>query len=166
MSALTAFLKTVGNCRGLSLIRSITASIVPCGFAFVPILRVDQFRPRGLSEDNRIHYGQRCSSSACCALVKGSCSFSRLSQNCAISAKRSGGVKRIISLGVSKSMLPAYRIPETHERAVLIRVYPIHPSQRSGPWFLPFATRKYLSHQPPQPLTKSEHPHPPKPLLR
>ena len=28
------------------------------------ILRIDQFRTRGLREDDREHYGQRCSSSA------------------------------------------------------------------------------------------------------
>jgi hypothetical protein len=33
-------------------------------FAFTPILRVDQFRTRGLGEDDREHYGQRCASFA------------------------------------------------------------------------------------------------------
>ena len=30
-------------------------SAQPSGFAFIPILRLDQLRPRGLSEDNRKH---------------------------------------------------------------------------------------------------------------
>ena len=30
----------------------------------IPVLRLEQFRARGLSEKNRPHYGQRCSSSA------------------------------------------------------------------------------------------------------
>ena len=105
----------------------------PGGFALIPILSLDQLGPRGLSKDDRIHYGQRCSSSALrdahvtplrlsspselrrrsssasCASVKGSCSCSRLSQSCAMSARRSGGVKRTISSGVSDSTLLAYR---------------------------------------------------------
>jgi hypothetical protein len=113
----------------------------PGGFAFVPILRLDQFPPRCLSEDNRIHYGQRCSSSAfsdahvtplrlsssselrrrsssaSCTLVKGSRSCSRLSQSCAMSARRSRGVKRTISSGVSNSMLSSLRKRERGSKA-------------------------------------------------
>jgi hypothetical protein len=101
-------------------------------FAVVPVLRLDQLRAGGLGEDDRIHYGQRCSSSALrlthvtpvrrssssearrcssstfCASVNGSSSCSRLSQSCAISASRSGGVKRTISSGLSDSTAPAY----------------------------------------------------------
>ena len=91
------------------------ASAQPGGFACIPILRLDQLRPCGRSEDNRIHQGQRWSSSAfkdahvmllrlsssnelirrsssaSCAPVKGSCCCSRLSQSCAMSARRSVG---------------------------------------------------------------------------
>jgi len=106
-------------------------------FTLIPILRVSQLRPRGLSEDNRVRYGQRRSSSALsdahvtplrrssssearrrsssasCSPVKGICSCSRLSQSCAISAKRSEGVKRTISSGVSESMLSSLRKKES-----------------------------------------------------
>jgi hypothetical protein len=122
-------LKTVGNCPGdyRSSARSRRQSLDGnAGLA-------RRLRPCGLSEDNRIHYGQRrsssafrdahvtplrlsssselrrCSSSASWALVKGSCSCSRLSQSCAMSARRSGGVKRTISSGVSGSVLSSLR---------------------------------------------------------
>ena len=94
----------------------------------VPVRRVDHLGASGQGENNGIPYGQRCSSSAfnaahvmpshrsssrelrrrsssaCCALVNGSCSCSRLSQSCAISERRSGGDKRTISSGVSSSI--------------------------------------------------------------
>jgi len=101
--------------------------------AFIPILRLDQFGAGGGRENDRICYGQRCSSSALraahvtplrrsssskarrwsssasCARIKGTSSCSRLSHSCAISARRSGGVNRPISSGVSNSMLSSLR---------------------------------------------------------
>jgi hypothetical protein len=94
----------------------------------VPILRIDQLGAGGPSENNRIRYGQRCSSSAfkaaqvipprrswssvarrlsssaCCVAVRGRWLSSKLSQSCEISARRSGGVRRTSSSWESNSM--------------------------------------------------------------
>ena len=98
----------------------------------VPVLRVNQLGAGGQGENNRIFYGQRCSSSAFkavqlmpsgrswssvarrrsssarCGAVKGSWPSSKLSQSCEISARRSGGVRRTSSSWVSKSICRAY----------------------------------------------------------
>jgi len=94
----------------------------------IPVLRVDQLGAGARCKDYRIHYGQRCSSSAfnaaqvmpfCrswstvarrlsssarCAVVRGRWSSSKLSQSCEMSARRSGGVSRTSSSWVSNSM--------------------------------------------------------------
>ena len=132
------FLWTVGNCRGLSRIRSISAPIALRKCRPNPASSSYQFcasinSARAACVKNRIHYGQRRSSSAfravqvtpvrlssssetslrsssdSCERVNGRCSCSRLSQSCAIRAKRSGAVRRTISSGVGTSMPSSLR---------------------------------------------------------
>ncbi len=78
-------------------------------------LRDAHVTPLRLSSSSEL---RRYSSSSLCALVKGRCSCSRLSQSCAISARRSGGVKRTISSGLSNPMPSS---PRKEGRAALLK---------------------------------------------
>jgi hypothetical protein len=97
-------------------------------FILILILRVDQLGAGARGKDNRMHYGQRNSSSVFkaaqvmpsrrssssvarrrsssprCAAVRGRWLSSRLSQSCEINVRRSGGVRRTSSSWVRFSM--------------------------------------------------------------